>query len=152
MQTKQGFPPRNTKTLCYTTQKFEGLKPRTLEIPHDLFLINIGNFALSLNNPRKSTCYFFKTPANSVSSTLLVFYPGKARFVFYCKFPKITLDFISELISLKYAFNVSFKITLKTIIMGTSSQFRDGVPTVKHFTYTYLRKLVELYIKVSIIV
>ena len=147
MQTKQGSPPRKTKTMCYTTQK-----PRTLEIPHDFFLINIENSALSLNNLRKSTCYFFKTPANSVSSTLLVFYPGITRFIFYCKFSKITLDFISELISLKYAFNISFKIALKTIIMGTSSRFRYGVPTVKHFTHTYLRKLVELYIMVSIIV
>ena len=46
---------------------------------------------------------------------------------FYCKLSKITLDFISELINLKYAFNISFKITLKTIIIGTSSQFHDGV-------------------------
>ena len=37
-----------------------------------------------------------------------------------------TLDFISELINLKYAFNIPFKITLKTVIMGTSSQFHDG--------------------------
>ena len=38
-----------------------------------------------------------------------------------------TLDFISELINLKYAFNIPFKITLKTIIMGASSKFHDGV-------------------------
>ena len=42
-------------------------------------------------------------------------------FVFYSKLSKITLDFISELINLKNAFNVPFKITLKTIIMGNSS-------------------------------
>ena len=48
-------------------------------------------------------------------------------FIFHCKLSKITLDFISELINLKYAFNIPFKITLKTIIMGTSSQFHDGV-------------------------
>ena len=35
--------------------------------------------------------------------------------------------------------------------METSSQFCDGVPTVKHFACTYLRNLVELYIKASII-
>ena len=38
-----------------------------------------------------------------------------------------TLDFISGLINLKYAFNIPFKITFKIIIMGTSSQFHDGV-------------------------
>ena len=48
-------------------------------------------------------------------------------FIFYCKLSKITLDFIGELISLKYAFNTLFKITLKTIIMGTSSQFHDSL-------------------------
>ena len=48
-------------------------------------------------------------------------------FIFYCKLSKITLDLISELINLKYAFNISFKITLKTIIIGTPSQFHDGV-------------------------
>ena len=48
-------------------------------------------------------------------------------FIFYCKPSKIILDFISELINLKYAFNIPFKITQKTIIMGTSSQFHDSV-------------------------
>ena len=34
---------------------------------------------------------------------------------------------ISELIiNLKYTFNIPFRITLKTIIMGTSSQLHDG--------------------------
>ena len=47
-------------------------------------------------------------------------------FMFYCKLSKITLGFFSELINLKYAFNIPFKITLKTIIMGISSQFLDG--------------------------
>ena len=43
--------------------------------------------------------------------------------------PKISLAMllISELIiNLKYAFNIPFRITLKTIIMGTSSLFHDG--------------------------
>ena len=48
-------------------------------------------------------------------------------FIFYCKFPKLLWDFISELINLKYAFNIPFKITLKTIIMGTFFQFHDGL-------------------------
>ena len=48
-------------------------------------------------------------------------------FIFYWKLSKITVDFVSELINLKYAFNIPFKITLKTIITGTSSQFHDGL-------------------------
>ena len=47
-------------------------------------------------------------------------------FIFYCKLSKITLDFINELINLKYPFNILFKITLKTILIGTSSEFPDG--------------------------
>ena len=48
-------------------------------------------------------------------------------FISYCKLSKLTLEFISKLFNLKYAFNIPFKITLKTIIMGISSQFHDGV-------------------------
>ena len=46
-------------------------------------------------------------------------------FIFHCNLSKIILDFIIELINLKYALNVCFKITQKTIIIGTSSQFLD---------------------------
>ena len=48
-------------------------------------------------------------------------------FIFHCKLSKITLNFISELINLKYVFNIPFKIIVKTIVMGSSSQFHDGV-------------------------
>ena len=34
-QTKQGITPRNSTKLCYTPQKFQGLKPtRPIEIQH----------------------------------------------------------------------------------------------------------------------
>ena len=52
---------------------------------------------------------------------------SQPHFIFYSSFPKLLWDFISELINLKYAFNISFKITLKTIIMGNSFQLHDGV-------------------------
>ena len=42
-------------------------------------------------------------------------------------FQNYSWDFISKLINLKYAFNIPFKITLKTIIMGTFFQFYDGL-------------------------
>ena len=47
-------------------------------------------------------------------------------FIFYCKLYKIALDFIRELINLKCTFNIPFKIALKIIIVGTSSQFHDS--------------------------
>ena len=46
---------------------------------------------------------------------------------FIASFPKLLSDLLSELINLKNAFNIPFKITLKTIIMGASFQFHDGV-------------------------
>ena len=49
------------------------------------------------------------------------------HFMFYCKLSKTTPDFISELINLNYFFNVTFKISLKAIIMGASSQFYAGI-------------------------
>ena len=49
------------------------------------------------------------------------------HFIFYCKLSKATVDFMSELIHLNYSFNIPFKISLKAIIMGASSQFHDGV-------------------------
>ena len=38
---------------------------------------------------------------------------SEPNFIFYCKLPKTTLGLISELINLKYAFNIPFKITLR---------------------------------------
>ena len=46
---------------------------------------------------------------------------------FIASFPKLLRDFISELIYLKYAFNISCKITLKTIIIGASFQFHNDI-------------------------
>ena len=44
-----------------------------------------------------------------------------SHFLFYCKLSKVTLDYISELINLNYSFNIVFKYSLKTIIMGSFS-------------------------------
>ena len=46
----------------------------------------------------------------------------------YCKLSKISLDFLFSdlIINLKQTFNIPFRITPKTTIMGTSSQFHDG--------------------------
>ena len=54
-------PWRLCKTVQHLPWKFQDLKPRPLEIPHNFFLVTPGNF----------TCYFFDTPGNSISSTPL---------------------------------------------------------------------------------
>ena len=47
---------------------------------------------------------------------------------------------ISELITdLKYTFNIPFRINLKTIIMGTSSQFHDGAQLTFYPQLAYQR-------------
>ena len=51
---------------------------------------------------------------------------SQTYFIFSSKLSKITLDFISELINLKYAFYIPFNLALKTIL-ETSSQFHDDV-------------------------
>ena len=60
---------------------------------------------------------------------------------------------INELIiNLKYTFNIPFKITLKTIIMRTSSQFHEGAklkfyPNLAQRYYTLLDWVQETFIK-----
>ena len=59
----------------------------------------------------------------------------------------------SELIiNLKYTFNIPFRITLKTIIMGTSSQFHDGAqlkfyPHLAQRYHTLLDWVQETFVK-----
>ena len=48
---------------------------------------------------------------------------SNSLFIFCCKLSKVTLDYISKLINLSNSFNIHFKISLKTIIMGASSHF-----------------------------
>ena len=55
--------------LCYILWKFQGQKPRSLEIPHDFFLVNPGKPLSFSLTPGNSTLYFFDTPRNSISST-----------------------------------------------------------------------------------
>ena len=56
-QTKQRFTSGNSTKFC------SGLKPKTLEIPHTLFLMTLGNSQLLLINPgRNSTFHFPSTP------------------------------------------------------------------------------------------
>ena len=44
----------------------QGQKPRrSLEIPHYVFFVTLGNSCSFLTNPGNSTCYFFDTPRNS---------------------------------------------------------------------------------------
>ena len=60
-RTNQSHTPGNCAKLHYIPWKFQDQKPRPLEIPHNFFLVTLGN----------SICYFFDTlpPGDSISST-----------------------------------------------------------------------------------
>ena len=47
---------------CDTPWKFQGQKPRPMEIPHDFFLNTTGNSSSFFIDPGISTCSFFNTP------------------------------------------------------------------------------------------
>ena len=72
---------------------------------------------------------------------------SKLIYILLQAFQEIYRLLISEIITnLKYTFNIPFRITLKTIIMGTSSQFHDGAQlkfyphlAQRYYTSTFLR-------------
>ena len=68
-QTKSSTP-ENSTNFCQIPSKFQGQKPRPLDIPHYFFLVTHGNFTPFLINRchRNSTRYLLDTPANSISS------------------------------------------------------------------------------------
>ena len=47
------------------------------------------------------------------------------HFLFQCKLPQTTLNFINELINLNYTFQSPFKICIKDILMGTTFHLHD---------------------------
>ena len=58
-------------------------------------------------------------------------------FYIFCKFSKITLEFISELINMKYSFNIPFKFSLKItreLLLNSLILY-----SVENFTHTQLR-------------
>ena len=63
------------------------------------------------------------------------------HFIFHCKLSQTTLDFINKLINLNYTFRSPFKIGIKDIIMGMSSQTHDNVKL------EILPTLIEVYLR-----
>ena len=68
-QRKWSFTPQNSAELCYTSWKFQGQRPRPMEMPHNVFFITLRNCACFSLTPGISTCSFFSNPVNSTSST-----------------------------------------------------------------------------------
>ena len=55
---KQSSTLGNSAKLCYIPHKFQGQRPRPLEIPHEFFLLNPGNSTSFLINTRKFCILF----------------------------------------------------------------------------------------------
>ena len=137
-QTKQSSSPGNSTKLCQISWKFQGQKPRPLEIPHYFFLVTFANSTSFLINPwRNFTCYFFDTTGNSISSILPVFFfleqPNAKTFA---SFQKMLLDFTRPI------GNSTYKIydplgqnkTINQIIVGTPPPLVKGgqdLPKIK---------------------
>ena len=80
LQTKQAFTPTNSTKLCYILRKFQGLKPRPLEIPHDFFLITPENSALLLIKTQKIHLLFLQYPLKfHILNPLYLFFSGIAQ-------------------------------------------------------------------------
>ena len=82
---------------------------------------------IHLSLPLKPAIYRMDNASNILCPKCKEQKESQTYLIFYFKLSKITLDCSSQLINLKCAFNITFKITHKTIIMRTSSQFHDGV-------------------------
>ena len=64
LQTKQSFIPRNSTKLYVTFL----LRPKALEIPQFFLDHHWKYYVAFIITPRNSTCFFFNTPGNSISS------------------------------------------------------------------------------------
>ena len=49
------------------------------------------------------------------------------HFIFHCRLSQTTLDYINKLINLNYTFRTPFRISIKGILMATSSRTHDGI-------------------------
>ena len=49
------------------------------------------------------------------------------HFIFHCRISQTTLDYINKLINLNYTLRTPFRISIKDILMATSSRTHDGV-------------------------
>ena len=76
LQTKQSFTPRNSTKLCYTPQKFWGLKPRLLKIPLDFFLI-------TPINPWKIHLLFLQYPWKFHILNPVCYFSGIVHFIYW---------------------------------------------------------------------
>ena len=68
------------------------------------------------------------------------------HFIFYWKLSKVTSDYISKLINLNYFFNLPFKLSVKTIKIGSFSilwwcSFKKSTHTFRSDTHASLQSL-----------
>ena len=82
----------------------------------DSYILSIWYKLIYFSLPLNPAIYRVGNAPNILCPRCIEQEESQPYFIFYCKLSY----FISELINLKYAFNIPFKITLKTITMGTS--------------------------------
>ena len=98
-QKKQTFTTGNSAKFCFLPWKFQGQKTWSLEILHDFF-DQPWKFQFVFLTPGNSTCYFFDTPGNSISSTLpppVWFFSGIAQLLM-CE-PGFSITILFKIVS-----------------------------------------------------
>ena len=94
----------------------------------DSCLFSIRNKLIHFSLPLNPAIHWMGIPPNILCPRCRKQEESHPILYFIVSFSKLLWDIISELINLKYTFNIPFKITLKTIQVGTSFsfQFHDG--------------------------
>ena len=105
----------------------------------DSYIFSILYKLIHFSLPLNSAINRMGNTPNILSPKCKVQKESQPYFIFYCKLSIITLDFISELINLKYAFNIPFKPSkLPNFQNHHNVKFfsLSSWCTVKHFTHT----------------
>ena len=81
---KTKLHPSKFRRICYTSWKFQGQRPRPMEMRHNVFFITLRNCACFSLTPGISTCSFFSNPVNSTSLTPPVWiFSGMTQYSFF---------------------------------------------------------------------
>ena len=81
----------------------------------DIYFLSAINFPIHFYLPLNPAIHRMGNATNILCPRCKELEESHSHFTFYCKLFKNTLEVISELVNLKYSFNTSFKISLKSV-------------------------------------
>ena len=96
-------------------------------VPMVIYIFSIWYKLIHFSLPLNPALYRMGTNPDSLCPRCKEREESYPHFIFHCRLSRITLDFINKLINLDYTFRTPFKISVKDILMATSSHTHDGV-------------------------